>query len=346
MLTIDGSFGEGGGQIVRSSLALSLVTGTPITLQNIRAKRKRPGLMRQHLTAVRAAAEVGGAEVRGDSVGSSKLEFRPGEVRAGDYHFAIGTAGSTTLVLQTVLPALLTAKGESHLTLEGGTHNPMAPPFDFLAKTYLPLVSRMGPRLEARLERRGFYPAGGGRFDVDIRPAEELGRLDLLERGAVRARRVTAMVANLVRHIAERECRTIAEADGWDQASFEIIETSDSPGPGNALLIEIESEHVTELFSAIGERGVPAEKVAGRALREANNYLGAGVPVGFHLADQLLLPMAIAAHRGTGGGSFRTMALTEHAKTHIELIHKFTGVATIVEQCDGGLCIVRVEEAR
>jgi len=171
MIQIEGSQGEGGGQILRSALALSLITATPFCIENIRAGRAKPGLLRQHLTAVNAAAEIGSAEMIGASIGSTRLEFKPGKVRAENYSFAVGTAGSATLVLQTVLPALLTHSEPSTLTLEGGTHNPFAPPYDFLARTFLPLIARMGPRVTTHLERAGFYPAGGGRFTVSIEPA-------------------------------------------------------------------------------------------------------------------------------------------------------------------------------
>jgi RNA 3'-terminal phosphate cyclase (ATP) len=224
ILTIDGSQGEGGGQVLRSSLALSLVTGRPFVIEKIRAARKKPGLMRQHLTAVLAAAEISGAEVEGAALGSRRLVFSPGPVRAGDYTFRIGTAGSATLVLQTVLPTLLVAEVDSNLTLEGGTHNPMAPPLDFLEKAYLPLVNRLGPHVEVHLVRPGFYPAGGGEFTVHVQPAPQLGRLELIERGQIIARRVRALVANLPRHIAERECRTIAQECGWDANCFAVEE--------------------------------------------------------------------------------------------------------------------------
>src|SRR5690242_7527890 len=194
MIIIDGSFGEGGGQILRTSLTLSLVTGKPLRIERIRAGRKSPGLLRQHLAAVNAAARVGYAEVEGASLGARELTFRPQTVAAGHYQFAVGTAGSATLVLQTVLPALLTADAPSTLVLEGGTHNPYAPPFDFLEKTFLPLLNRMGPRVEARLERHGFYPAGGGRFIVEITPAQQLGRFELDDRGAITGRRARALI--------------------------------------------------------------------------------------------------------------------------------------------------------
>ena len=176
ILTIDGSYGEGGGQVLRSSLAMSLVTGRPFVIENIRAGRKKPGLMRQHLTAVNAAVEVSHAEAAGAAIDSARLEFRPGQVTAGKYKFSVGTAGSATLVLQTVLPALLLADGESHLTLEGGTHNPFAPPLDFLTKAYLPLVNRMGPKVTVDpFYRPGFYPAGGGKFTVHVQPVRNSG---------------------------------------------------------------------------------------------------------------------------------------------------------------------------
>ena len=326
-IVIDGSQGEGGGQILRTSLALSLVTGKPFRIEKIRANRPKPGLMRQHLTAVEAAARVGCAKVEGGAIGSRELTFIPGAVNAGVYQFSVGTAGSATLVLQTVLPALLTANGPSTLTLEGGTHNPFAPPFDFLQKTFLPIVNRMGPRVTATLERPGFYPAGGGRFSVTIQPAGKLAAFDLLERGEIRARRARAITAGLPRHIAERELDYIGKKMGWDRTQLEAEQSPQSRGPGNVVLIEIESEHVTEVVTAFGEQGVPAEAVAEKAVKEARAYLAAEVPVGEHLADQLLLPLALA-----GGGSFRTMPLSRHSQTNIEVIRRFLPVNISVEE--------------
>lgn len=203
-LIIDGSQGEGGGQVLRTSLALSMVTGRPFRIEGIRAGRANPGLLRQHLTGVRAAAEISGAKVQGAELGSKQLTFEPGEVRAGDYQFSIGTAGSTTLVLQTILPALLAAKGRSTMVLEGGTHNPAAPPFDFLQRVFLPLVNRMGPRVSVELERHGFFPAGGGCFRVVVDPVEKLQPLELLTRGEIRRRTCRVLLSNLPRTIAKR----------------------------------------------------------------------------------------------------------------------------------------------
>jgi RNA 3'-terminal phosphate cyclase (ATP) len=320
MLEIDGARGEGGGQILRSSLALSLVTGTPFRIVNIRAGRKRPGLMRQHLTAVQAAAEVGQARVAGADVGSRDLTFEPKTIRAGDYRFSVGTAGSATLVLQTVFPALALAQGPSTVTVEGGTHNPMAPPFDFLARAFLPLVERMGPRCQAVLERPGFYPAGGGRFRVSVEPAAAFGRLELLERGEIRSRRATAVIALLARSIAERELKQVRDRLGWEASALHIEHVADAVGPGNVVTVEIESEHVTELITGFGERGVSAERVGADVADEARGYLAAGVPVGPHLADQLLLPMALGQ-----GGAFRTVKPSGHTRTHVDLLRTFLG---------------------
>lgn len=336
MLKIDGSEGEGGGQVLRTSLALSMVTGKPVRIDKIRARRAKPGLMRQHLTAVLAAAKVSQAQVEGAEVGSTSLVFTPGPVTPGEYRFAVGTAGSVTLVLQTVLPALLTAAGPSTLALEGGTHNPLAPPFEFLDRVFLPLVRRMGPRVEAHLERPGFYPAGGGRFSVTVEPAPALAGFELLDRGEIRGRRGTVILARLPRGIAEREVQHLTHQTGWDPSCFEIREV-DSLGPGNAVLLELESEAVTEIVTGFGEIGVRAEAVAERAVQEMRRYLKAGVPVGEHLADQLLLLLALS-----GSGSFMTVPLSLHAMTQIELIPRFLDVRIEVAREERERCRVGV----
>jgi RNA 3'-terminal phosphate cyclase (ATP) len=318
MLTIDGSQGEGGGQILRTSLAMSLVTSAPVRMINVRAGRKKPGLMRQHLTAVQAARTIGRAAVEGADIGSQTLTFTPREVSRGDYHFAVGTAGSATLVLQTVLPALLTASGSSVLTLEGGTHNMGAPPFDFLQKTFLPLINQMGPKIEVSLERPGFYPAGGGKFVVTITPAERLVGLELLERGELIRQSARAVVSRLPDHIGRRELDTIKQQLGWPDECLAVEEVTSSPGPGNVVMIEFESANLTEVFTAFGRRGVRAEAVARQAADAAARYLGADVPVGEHLADQLLVPLALA-----GGSAFKTFAPTSHTRTNIEVLKRF-----------------------
>jgi RNA 3'-terminal phosphate cyclase (ATP) len=323
MLTIDGSRGEGGGQIFRTSLTLSLVTGTPFRIDHIRAGRAKPGLMRQHLTALEAAAAVGEADVDGAVVGGQEVVFRPKRLRPGNYRFAVGTAGSAGLVLQTILLPLVIARAPSSLTLEGGTHNPAAPPFEFLTEALLPLLRRMGADVDARLERAGFYPAGGGRMTIDVSEGGSLGSLHLVQRGRTLRRRARALVSRLSRQIADRELAVIRSRLGWDGDELQVVVLSEGmAGPGNVVLLSIESEHVVEVFTGFGEIGVRAEAVAERVAQEARRYLAADVPVGPHLADQLLLPMALA-----GGGTFRTVPLSRHASTNLEVIGQFLGMA-------------------
>ncbi len=328
MITIDGSYGEGGGQILRTALALSLVTGKPFSINNIRAGRKKPGLMRQHLTAVNAAVEIGDAAIEGNRIGSQAFRFEPVTVKSGNYRFAIGSAGSCTLVFQTILPALLIAGEPSEIILEGGTHNPFAPPFDFLEKAFLPVINRMGPAVRAVLEKPGFYPAGGGRFKVSVDPAG-MNRIDLIERGKVIGRRARAAVANLPVSIANRELKVIRDELEWAREQLAVVDVEDSQGPGNILSVEIVSENVTEVFTGFGQKGISAEKVAKRTVRTVREYLAADVPVGRYLADQLLLPMAMA-----GGGKFWTLSPTKHTSTNAEIIKKFIDVEIAVNERD------------
>ncbi|HEX5447111.1 MAG TPA: RNA 3'-terminal phosphate cyclase [Pirellulales bacterium] len=321
MLTIDGSQGEGGGQILRTSLALSIITGTPISINHIRAKRDKPGLRRQHLTAVRAAAKISEADVSGDQVGSKQITFHPRRTVPGDYRFDVGSAGSTTLVLQTILPPLVLAGGRSTIELIGGTHNPFAPPVDFLQRAFLPILNRMGPSVTLQIERPGFYPVGGGRLRVAIEPATRLAPVAILERGEIVRRRCQAVIANLPDHIAERELATVAAALDWPDDCLETRRYEGNYGPGNLVTIEIECEQLTEVFTGFGRKGVRAEAVAGEAAAEAQRWLAAEAPVGEHLADQLLLPSALA-----GGGEFITMPPSSHFTTNCDVIGQFLNV--------------------
>ena len=339
MIRIDGSSGEGGGQILRSSLSLSLATGKPFRIENIRAKRERPGLLRQHLTAVLAAAEISEAKVEGANLGSRELTFEPGAVKPGNYRFVIGTAGSGTLVLQTILPALMTASGPSQLTIEGGTHNLQAPPFDFLEKCFLPVIAKLGPTVTVKLERYGFYPAGGGSFSVAIEPCARLSPVQLTERGDITHRKAVAVVANLPRSIAQREVDTVTKLLNWEAEQLEIVEARKSIGPGNIVSIEIgTSGGVTELFSGFGRLGASAESVATEAAKEARCYLASNAVAGEHLADQLLLPFALA-----NGGAFTAVRLNRHARTNMDVITSFLPVEFESAQEKG---CVRVEVKR
>lgn len=328
MIRIDGSSGEGGGQILRSALSLSLVTGKPFRIENIRAKRERAGLLRQHLTAVLAAAEVGAGTVEGAELNSKTLTFTPGTIKPGSHRFVIGTAGSGTLVLQTVLPALITAPGPSLLKIEGGTHNLHAPPFDFLDRCFLPVINRLGPKVGVSLERYGFYPAGGGCFKVSVEPSARLSRIELIGRGEITACRVVAIVANLPRTIAQRELDTIARRLKSEPLELEIIETDNSVGPGNIVLIElVTSMGFKEVICGFGRLRTSAEAVATEASDRARAYLASEAVAGEHLADQLLLPFALA-----GGGTFTAQCVTRHARTNMEVISAFLPVEFVVRE--------------
>jgi RNA 3'-terminal phosphate cyclase (ATP) len=331
MRKIDGSIGEGGGQILRSALALSLCTGEAVQIKNIRARREKPGLRPQHLAAVRAAAEVGRADLVGAEIGSRDLSFTPRTITPGQYTFDIGTAGSTSLVLQTVLPALLTLSAPSSLDIIGGTHNPQAPTYDFIAKAYLPIITRMGPRICTELVRPGFYPKGGGLIRVRIEPCPSLARLQLEMRGALKKLRAEVLLAQLPVHIADRET-SILES-GLPQMTEPVVvrRADDSFSPGNVVTVYCQSEHVTEAFTACGERGVRAERVAKQVVAATQAYLDSNVPVGPLLADQLLVPLALA-----GTGSFVTTAPSSHTLTNLAVIEQMLGPRLICARIHDG----------
>jgi len=326
-VTIDGAVGEGGGQILRTSLALATCLGRPLRIHNIRVARPHPGLQPQHLAAVRAAAEICGARVAGAEQGSQTLTFSPAQVRAGDYHFAVGTAGSTTLVLQTILPALMLAETTSRVVLEGGTHNPLAPPFEFLRDAFLPVINRMGPTVRAALDRAGFAPRGGGRMSVDIAPVERLQAFNLDQRGALLAQQAQVLLAHLPAHIARREVAVIQRALGYDAGQIRVNDIDAAYGPGNVVTVTVRSEHISESFSAFGRPGKPAEQVAQEVVTAVRRYLASAASVGVHLADQLLLPMALAR-----GGSFTTLTPSLHTQTNAAVIERFVGGKMLFEQ--------------
>ena len=334
MITIDGAAGEGGGQILRTALSLSMVTGTPFAIENIRAKRPRPGLQRQHLTCVQAAQKISGATVTGGHLGSTALTFAPGVIASGNYAFAIGTAGSTTLVFQTILPALMRADAPSTVLLSGGTHNPMAPTFDYLDLAFCPLLRRMGGEVTITLRRPGFMPAGGGVWEAKIAPST-LRPINIERAGDRLTQIVRADVSTLPYAIAQREVARL----NWP-AECGQARTVKADEHGNVLMVEIGSQNVTDVFTGFGERQISAEEVAARVVDEVREYLAAGVPVGPHLADQMLLPMALA-----GGGAFITMALTEHAKTNMEIIRRFVPLEFAVTHLDNNRCRVSISGA-
>jgi len=336
MIELDGAAGEGGGQILRTALSLSMLTGQPFRITNIRAGRPRPGLLRQHLVAVQAAARICGADVAGVAVGAQTLVFAPGPIRGGEYAFAIGTAGSSTLVLQTVLPALLFAGQPSRVTVNGGTHNGMAPPSHFLERAYGRILQSMGAQVDFRLQRFGFYPAGGGELVVDVQHCAALQPLHLPERGARLHGYAESFVAGVPEAVARRELECIGLGMGWGEAQLLAHRLPAEMGPGNVLLLTLEHEHVTEVFAGFGEKMVRAETVAKHTLDRARRYIASGAAVSEYLADQLMLPMALA-----GGGSFTTDVLSSHAHTNAAVIARFLPVRFEIE-AQGARHLVRV----
>lgn len=321
MVEIDGSRGEGGGQVLRTALSLSLCLGKPFRIVNIRKNRPKPGLQPQHLMAVRAAARISDARTEGDEPKSEELWFSPGTIRTGYHEFDIGTAGSTTLVLQTLLPALMLAREPTELLIHGGTHNPMAPSFEFIKQAFLPLLNRMGAEVELELESHGFYPHGGGRLRARITPTKRLKAIELMERGKLLSRHATAMLSRLPQHIAERELGILKSSLQLKATEMEIELVEESPSAANVLSLALEFEQITELFTAFGKRGLPAEEVAAGLVAEVQGYLESDAPVGRHLADQLLLPMALA-----GGGRFHTLRPSRHTLTNIDIIRHFLDI--------------------
>ena len=343
-IDIDGSRGEGGGQILRTGLALSIITGRPIAIRNIRAGRAKSGLRRQHLACVLAAQELCGATVYGAEISSKYLEFTPGPIQREALAIDIGTAGSTTLVVQTILVPALAANRALRATVHGGTHNPMAPPFEFLDRVFLPHLRAMGANVTLTLDRHGF--AGGGHRAIEkdvkdrgqltlvIEPGE-LRPIHVVDAGPITARSATAVLARLPTHVGDRELAVVRDSLGFAAAECSLREIGDA-GTGNVLLLEVERAQGRELIAGFGEQGTRAELVASRACADLAAFLAADVPVGEHLADQLLLPLAIA-----GGGSFRCAPLSRHATTNIETIGLFLEVPIHVEPA-GDAVIVRV----
>ena len=320
VLEIDGSFGEAGGQLLRTSLSLSTLLKKPFRISNIRAGRKKPGLQAQHITSVRAAAEISKARVHGNELNSEQLTFEPESFEAGKHKFDIGTAGSTTLVLQTLLPPLLFAQKPSELELIGGTANPFAPSTLFLEQVFLPTLAKMGAKVTVQVERWGFYPAGGGILKARIEPTKKFEALDLVKRGELEEIEGFAVVANLPTNVAEREKATALKL--LTSASLEAkisLEEAKAASPGNEFFLLAKYKNSLAGFSALGERGKPAEQVAGKAAKELIDFHASGASVDPHLADQLLL-YASLAH---GETKYTTPRVTQHLITNAWLVEQF-----------------------
>jgi RNA 3'-terminal phosphate cyclase (ATP) len=338
---IDGSQGEGGGQVLRSCLALSLLTGRPFQLHNVRARRARPGLQPQHLMSVKAAAAVGQARIAGASLHSSELTFEPGEVKAGRYHFPIGTAGATSLVLHTVyLPLALRGREPSEVLVEGGTHNDHAPSFHFLDTTWRPYLALLGLPIRLKMRRPGFYPRGGGAVEMHVSPVPRLKRLVLKERTGGKRVDVLSAVAGLPGEIAERQARQAVKRLRSTDLKVHAKEESWDGGPGTVLGLTLDTAPVPSHFFGLGARGKRAERVADEAVEQLREYLDAAPgAVDPHSADQLVLPLAFAE----GPSSYTVSIVTQHLLTNVAIVRCFVDRNIVCEGDEGSTGIVRIE---
>lgn len=331
--SIDGSLGEGGGQVLRTGLTLAMLYGHRLTFRNIRGNRPKPGLMRQHLACVEAARTISGARVSGAAAGSPSLDFAPGPVRHGEYHFDIGSAGSTTLVFQTILLPLLTANGPSHVKFTGGTHNPWAPSLTFLTSAFLPLIRAMGARVEIATDRWGYLPAGGGHWNATITPGV-LNAIRITERGDLRHSGVTAHLSNIRRDVGEREIDSYRDAPSVLENTKYDLQFPESVCPGNLLSHELVFDNMRVCFAELGRHRLPAEAVARNLARQVNRYLDHQAVLCEHLTDQIMLPMVAA-----GGGAFTCGELSSHARTNRALIEQLTGYRIAREAGTGALTL-------
>lgn len=341
MLIIDGSYGEGGGQVLRTALALAALTGTAVRVERIRAGRAEPGLRPQHLTSVRAAAAVCNAHVEGAELGSQELTFIPNAPpQAGNYVFDVteaapgGSAGAVSLILQTILIPLAYSGGETLLILRGGTHVPWAPSAFYVEHVFVPIIGRMGLRVHLNLVHWGFYPAGGGELHAKIAPVQHtLGPLELVARGELKRLWGTAVAMNLPAHIPQRmanRAQNVLSQAGF-RPSVEARRLHGS-GPGAGIFLCAEYEHARAGFAAYGRPGLPSEQVADMACEELIAHHRTQAPVDPYLADQMVLPMALAA----GKSHLLTSRLSQHLLTNIWVVQQFVEIETVVNGDPGG----------
>jgi RNA 3'-terminal phosphate cyclase (ATP) len=334
MIEIDGSYGEGGGQILRTALSLSSLLKEPFRIVNIRKNRKKPGLQPQHLMAVKACAEITGARLDGAFQGSTELIFEPGQTRFGRFEFDIGTAGSTSLLLQALLLPLVFSGGSSELILKGGTHVPMSPPFDYINEVFLPTLQRLGVKCRAEIDAYGFYPRGGGLVRAFIEPSEAIVQTDFISRGNLNKVKLTSAVCGLPVSIAERQRDAALEVLKGFQVETEIKELHSFAGArGTFVFILASYENSLAGFSAIGERGKRAEAVGAEAAYQLLEHGKAGeYALDPHLADQVVLYLALTQ----APCSFTTSQITEHLCTNLWVLERFLRLSYKVEGEKGG----------
>ncbi len=339
MVELDGSRGEGGGQILRSALTLAVLTGKAFKLVHIRAGRPKPGLAAQHLACVRAAAAICRGHYKGGAIGSTVLHFEPNAVTAGEYEFRIGTAGATALVLHTVLlPLALKGAGPSVVTVTGGTHVAHAPTFEYLATTWAGYLHRLGIEAEFTLVRPGFYPRGGGEVRAVVQPCARLRGVTLLDRAELTTAGGLSVAADLPPSVADRQAARLATRLKAEGVESHIPAAAWTNGPSSVAMVLFRQCPVPPVFSALGERGKPAERVADEAADEALAFRAMGCPVDPHAADQIVLPLALAPE----ASAYRVSAVTRHLLTNIETIRYFLDRDITCDGPEGSPGVVRV----
>jgi RNA 3'-terminal phosphate cyclase (ATP) len=343
LVQIDGAFGEGGGQIIRTAVSLAAITGSAVAISNVRAGRAKPGLQPQHLAAVRAAAALCDARLSGDSVGSTFFMFEPqAAVVAGSYQFEVGTAGAAPLVVQTVLMPLLLAEGSSQVRVTGGTHVPHSPPVEYLEVAYLPALRRAGLEATLTYSAAGFYPRGGGQIDVAIQGGKAPSPLDLKERGGLEKLDGFIVTSNLPEHVAQRGAETVERA--MKAVGRKVVmerREKPSPGPGAAVILAAQCRGGLAAFSSIGELRRPMEKVAEAPGKEFMRWWKSGAACDEHLSDQLVLPMAFAS----GESRWTTPAITEHLRSVVWVTQQFLDIEVSLEEHADGTGLVKLRGA-
>jgi RNA 3'-terminal phosphate cyclase (ATP) len=336
-IRIDGRYGEGGGQILRTSLALASLLRRPLEIHHIRGGRKKPGLRPQHLMAVKAMAAITSAKTQGDEPGSTHLFFEPGQIRPGSFRFDVGTAGSTSLVLQTMIPALLFGESASGVVIEGGTHVPWSPCFQYFRAVFASALQEMGGLLTLEIERWGWYPKGGGQVTAGISPVSALHPTERWQRGKVTEIYLLSALSNLPMSIGERQRDQVIkrlDAHGLKNTQMEFV-NAPSAGTGALVFLMSRFEKGTAGFTSLGKKGKRAEKVADDACSEFFQFLASDAAVDEHLADQLVLYMALAK----GRSSIVTERITKHLKTNIWVVEQFLPVTFQVDEIEGRVSV-------
>lgn len=329
VIEIDGSFGEGGGQVLRTAVALSALLGKEVHINNIRAKRPNPGLRAQHMTAIKAVAALSDAETRGLQIGSTDLFFTPRRKMSGSFTFDVGTAGSISLVLQALMPAAAFSSGSAEFEITGGTDVRWSPPIDYVRFVVLPILSRLGYVAEVELIRRGHYPKGGGRVSMKIQPCKGLRPLLLNERSEIKEVRGISHCVKLPSHVAQRQAaaaqeilKKINQLDIFITLETYPPETDPHIAPGSGIVLYTDKESGSTLGAdSVGERGKPAEEVGRQAAKQLVEEIKSGAPVDRHMSDILIPYLAVA----DGKSQFRTSEITMHTITNAKMAELVSG---------------------